>query len=119
MNYDIRLCGKYFDEFDTIVKLLITSAEESDYQVKTYSYMPNNIKAPLILKVKLIGSLKKSYESIIVDFDRLVLSYPEDSIYLSPESIEINQNNSSVHYWHLFGQLFSKIQDMSPAFVTG
>ena len=119
MNYSVILCGKYFETFDTIVKLLITSGEESDYQVKTYSYMPNNLKAPLMIETKLIGSLKNEFESIVVDFDNIVLNTNKDSIYLSADSLDIKYNFSATHYWHLFGNLFNKIQDISPAFVTG
>lgn len=119
MNYEIFMTGAHFDTFDIIVKLFIHSSNESDYKVKCFSSAPDNFKSSMRLKIKLTGSLKNQAEYIMVDFDHMVVDVPEECFYLSPDKLDVEYSANASHYWHLLGALISKLQDVSPAYITG
>lgn len=119
MNYDVLLVGNHFPNFDRVVKLFMQSAYESDYKVRTYSYIPENICSSLRLRIFLKGSLKNSAEQFLIDFDQKVLEIPSDMTWLSPKSLGISVQSDGSHYWNLLGHLVTQVQDLTPAYITG
>ena len=120
MNYRIFLNGYRFSTYDDCIKLLIYSAEQSDYIVeiegfeKTTPYSPS--KNYIILK----GSSKEIYSDIIIDFDDLLINANYDkAITIAPSTLETEPLPDAVHYWKSMGAVFKIINDLSPAYVTG
>ncbi len=120
MNYRIFLNGYRFSTYDDCIKLLIYSAEQSDYIVeiegfeKTTPYSPS--KNYIILK----GSSKEIYSDIIIDFDDLLINANYDkAITIAPSTLETEPLPDAVHYWKSMGAVFKIISDLSPAYVTG
>jgi hypothetical protein len=115
MNYRIRFCSKISETFDTIMKLVIETAAEADYAVKTYSEKSYAPFSSILLNMHFIGSAKKKPIEAVLDFDSVYIGNPVD-IYISPKQLAIPYDG--LHYWGVAGTVFRIIGDLSPALVT-
>ncbi len=119
MNYNLYFVGLKHKEFDDILKLFILSSRESDYIVKIHSFAPENPKSPKRVLLKLTGSLKKDFRSILIDFDNLVNSSDLNYEIINRQNLNTTLTNSSLHYWYMAGYLLKLLKDVTPAYFTG
>lgn len=119
MNYILNLCGINRTIFDITSKLLIETFRESDYSLDTYSEVPENYYAPLKLKMVITGSRNKHYETLVLDFDNLIIRVDDEMQKISTKSLGINFDPKGTHYWGITGKLFTFIKDISPAYISG
>lgn len=120
MNYRIFLNGYRFSTYDDCIKLLIYSAEQSDYIVEIEGFEKTTPFSPSKNYILLKGSSKEIYSDIIIDFDNLLLNANYDkAIIIAPNTLEIEPFPDAVHYWKSMGAVFKIISDLSPAYVTG
>lgn len=120
MNYRIFLNGYRFATYDSCIKLLIYSAEQSDYIVDIEGFEKYTPFAPAKNNILLRGSSREIYSDIIVDFDNLLINANDNrTIIISPSTLEINALPDTLHYWSAMGAVFKIISDLSPAYVTG
>ena len=109
MNYRIFLNGYRFSTYDDCIKLLIYSAEQSDYIVDIEGFEKTTPYSPAKNYILLKGSSKEIYSDIIIDFDNLLINANYDkAITISPSTLETS-----------IGAVFKIISDLSPAYVTG
>ncbi len=120
MNYRIFLNGYRFSTYDDCMKLLIYSAEQSDYIVDIEGFEKTTPYSPAKNYILLKGSSKEIYSDIIIDFDNLLINANYDkAITISPSTLETSPLPDAVHYWMSIGAVFKIISDLSPAYVTG
>ena len=117
MNYNVLFCGLMCKTFDTIMRLIIESAKESDYLV-------NIITRPLLApysvisaEMNLVGSAKKDMVKIVIDYDNVYIGGQVD-IHLTPKIMGSAQSDDQCHYWGVIGGLLKIISDISPAYIT-
>lgn len=120
MNYRIFLNGYRFSTYDDCIKLLIYSAEQSDYIVSIKGFEKTTPFSPSKNHILLKGSSKEIYSDIIIDFDNLLINTNYDNaITIAPSTLETDPFPDAVHYWKSMGAVFKIINDLSPAYVTG
>lgn len=120
MNFRIFTTGKNFKVYDQCIKLLVYSAEQSDYIVKIKGFHRNGHCSAKTNEILLKGSSKDTFVNIVIDYDGIVTDTKyEKTIVISPESLELFANPEGYHYWASIGALFKIINDLSPAYVTG
>ena len=120
MNYRIFMTGKNFKIYDECVKLLVYSAEQSDYIVKINGFHRGGTCSAKTNQIILKGSSKDIFTDIIIDYDGIVIDYKnQNAIVISPDSLELHVSPEGNHYWSSIGALFKIINDLSPAYVTG
>ena len=119
MNYRIFLNGYRFSTYNDCIKLLIYSAEQSDYIVDIEGFEKTTPYSPAKNYILLKGSSKEIYSDIIIDFDNLLINANYDkAITISPSTLETSPLPDAVHYWMSIGAVFKIISDLSPAYVT-
>ena len=117
MNYNIFFCGLMCKTFDTIMRLLIESAKESDYLVSTIAKPLLTPYSVIAVETYMVGSSKKERVKIVVDYDNVYTGEPV-AIHLTPRIMGVDQTDDQCHYWGVIGGLFKIISDMSPAYIT-
>lgn len=117
MNYHIRFTAKNNSNFDTILRLFIESAQESDYMVQTVAHKVLSPYSSIMLEVMLIGSSKQTHNDVVADFD-CVYKGETKSIMLNPNVLGIRQNPAFSHRWAVAGAVFKIVPDLSPAYIT-
>ncbi len=117
MNYNIRFCGLMCKSFDTIMRLMIESARESDYLVTTVTRPLLAPYSVIMAEMQMVGSSKKDLMKIVVDFDD-VYTGEAVAMHLTPKAMDIDQADDQCHYWGVAGGLFKIIPDISPAYIT-
>ncbi|MDR2869127.1 MAG: hypothetical protein LBV04_01630 [Deferribacteraceae bacterium] len=122
MNYCLIFCGYRNEIFDTVVRLMLESARESDYLLSTKT---QELRAPyssLALSAKLVGSARPEVLTVILDFDHVYVEQPvidsKPTVILSPKKLGIEMKDDSLHYWGVAGAILKIISDLSPAYVT-
>ena len=85
MNYRIFLNGYRVSTYDDCIKLLIYSAEQSDYIVEIEGFEKTTPFSPSKNYILFKGSSKEIYSDIIIDFDDLLINANYD------KSINIEQ----------------------------
>lgn len=120
MNYRIFLSGYRFSVYDDCIKLLVYSAEQSDYIVEIEGFEKDTPFSPSKNYILLKGSSKDIYSDIIIDFDNLLIDANNDkTIIISPNTLETEPLPDAFHYWKSMGAVFKIINDLSPAYITG
>ncbi len=119
MNFSLDMFGANFEIYNRSIKLFHQSATESDYGVEFTAHKRLSPCSPIHNSIKLVGSTKKEFIKIIVDFDDLLASDVENAIIISPSLIEEPITQDGMHYWAIFGCLVKVMGDVSPAYVTG
>lgn len=120
MNYRIFLSGYRFSTYDDCIRLLVYSAEQSDYLVDIEGFGQSTPYAPYRNYITLKGSSKHIYNDIIVDFDNLLINTSNDkAITISPNTLETDPSPDAICYWKAMGAVFKIINDLSPAYITG
>lgn len=117
MNYHIIFCGLLGTTFDTVFKLILESAREADYLVKTYAMPVKSAYSSLIIDAMFQGSAKKEPLEIVVDFDCVYNGEPRE-LHLHPLTLDIPFEDSMIHYWGVAGSLCKVIPDLSTAYIT-
>jgi hypothetical protein len=116
MNYDITLYALNNSAFDTIIRLLIESAEGSDYKVKTYAGKVLSPMSSIAFSLYLEGSSNPEAFKLSLDVDD-VAETGMDAVYISPSRIGLGIERGK-HHWGIAGTLFRVVPDLSPAYIT-
>ena len=112
MNYRIFLNGYRFSTYDDCIKLLIYSAEQSDYIVSIKGFEKTTPFSPYKNHILLKGSSKEIYSDIIIDFDNLLINANCDkAITIAPSTLETDPLPDAVHYWKSMGAVFKIVSD--------
>jgi hypothetical protein len=117
MNYNIRLCGLINESFDVVARLIIESAKEADYMVRTYSSRVLAPASTIMLDMQLVGSAHKDPIDIVLDLDDVYCAEPVE-LHISPIALDLPKSGTYTHYWGVAGSLFRVVSDLSPAYVT-
>jgi hypothetical protein len=103
--------------FDTIMRLMIESARESDYLVTTVTKPLLAPYSVIAAEMRLVGSSKKDITKIVIDYDSVYTGEPV-AMHLTPKIMDTDQTDDQCHYWGVIGGLFKIISDISPACIT-
>ncbi|MDK2791446.1 MAG: hypothetical protein PWQ25_309 [Deferribacteres bacterium] len=108
MNYKVFIVGNMNDnKLIDIIKLILTTAEESDYSIKLYSATPDNPFSYGKICIELKGSNKEIYKNIIADFENAVIE---------ADSLEVLRDENP---FGLLGKLLKMIEDINPSYIIG
>lgn len=109
VNYIINMVGNLRDpNFIDIIKLILITAEESDYIVSISSKPTKNPFDYALVCIKLKGSNKNSYQNIIADFENALLDTKIESTVIKDSD-----------FYSLLGKILKQIEDINPSFVIG
>lgn len=94
--------------FIDIIKLILITAEESDYIVNISSKPTKNPFDYALVCIKLKGSNKNIYQNIIADFENALLDTKIESTVIKDSD-----------FYSLLGKILKQIEDINPSFVIG
>lgn len=118
MNFVVEFIGLKKEPYDTCLKLFIQSAQESDYRTETVAWHRKTPFSPAETTIRLIGSTKKEFLTILVDFDNITHAHAIETV-VSPATLGLDYSSSGIHYWGALGALLKIIPDISTAYVNG
>lgn len=119
MNYRIHVLGMYNDtDLYEIIKLLLLTLNQADYETSTFSDLPENPFAVIDFTITAKGSLKNEYKEIYIDMNNNILS-KDDKLIISRSSCGFDSETSKQYYFGMLGLIFQMVEDLNTAFVTG